>query len=75
MSAGNTKVASLFVPKCTGLTLEERIELWVKCGALKEAGTEALKAKNLPALEGLRNKASGNAALDIDRMIAQLTRR
>jgi hypothetical protein len=63
------------VPKCTGLTLEERIELWIKCGNIKAAGEEALKAKNLPALEGLRNKASGPAALDIDRMIAQLSKR
>lgn len=48
--------------------------MWVKCGMVKQAGEEALKAKDRATLEDLRTKASGNAMLDIDRMIAQLQR-
>ncbi|KAF4553814.1 Vps16-like protein [Elsinoe fawcettii] len=75
LSAGNAKLASTFVPKCTNLTLEERTELWEKCGMLNKAGEEALKAKNMALLQTLRGKATGQQALDIDRMIAQLSRR
>lgn len=46
--------------------------MWIKCGMVSKAGEEALKAKDRNMLEELRTKASGNAALDIDRMIAQL---
>ncbi len=46
--------------------------MWVKCGMVTKAGEEALKAKDRGALEELRKQASGNAQLDIDRMIAQL---
>ncbi|KAF2225710.1 Vps16, N-terminal region-domain-containing protein [Elsinoe ampelina] len=75
LSAGNAKLASTFVPKCTNLTMEERTELWEKCGMLNKAGEEALKAKNMALLQTLRGKATGQQALDIDRMIAQLSRR
>lgn len=75
LSAGNAKLASTFVPKCTNLTMEERMELWEKCGMLNKAGEEALKAKNMSLLQTLKSKASGQQALDIDRMIAQLNKR
>ncbi|PSK43119.1 hypothetical protein B9Z65_7073 [Elsinoe australis] len=75
LSAGNAKLAGTFVPKCTNLTLEERTELWEKCGLLNRAGEEALKAKNMALLQTLRGKANGQQALDIDRMIAQLSKR
>lgn len=41
---------------------------------ISKAGEEALKARDRDALEDLRTKATGNSALDIDRMIAQLQR-
>jgi hypothetical protein len=72
LGAGNTKLASVFVPKCTNLTSEERIEMWVKCGIIVKAGEEAFKAKDLNALELLQGKASGGAAVEIGRMINQL---
>jgi len=75
LGAGNPKIASLFIPKCTNLTVQERIEMWLKCGMVSKAGEEALKAKDRNALEDLRDKAEGQAALDIDRMIKQLVRR
>lgn len=72
LGAGNPKVASLFVSKCTSLTVPERIEMWVKCGMVVKAGEEALKAKDRAVLEDLRNKATANTVLEIDRMITQL---
>ncbi|KAK3653986.1 Vacuolar protein sorting-associated protein 16 [Elasticomyces elasticus] len=72
LGAGNTKIASLYIPKCTTLTVGERIEMWLKCGMLARAGEEALKAKDRNALEELRKQASGPALLDIERMITQL---
>ena len=72
LGAGNTKLASSFVHKCTGLTAQERAEMWVKCGMLARAGEELVKAKDLEGLEGLRGKASGVALTEIDRLIAGL---
>ena len=72
LGAGNTKLASTFIPKCTNLTAAERIEMWVKCGMMPKAGEEALKAKDLNALELLKSKASGSAVGDIERMMSQL---
>ena len=72
LGAGNPKVASVFISKCTNLTPAERIEMWVKCGMVTKAGEEALKAKDRATLEDLRTKATGNGMLEIDRMINQL---
>ncbi|KAM5444300.1 Vacuolar protein sorting-associated protein 16 [Microsporum ferrugineum] len=72
LGAGNTKLASIFIPKCASLTASERIDMWMKCGMVTRAGEEALKAKDLKALENLRARISGNAVLEIDRMINQL---
>ncbi|KAK6422937.1 Vacuolar protein sorting-associated protein 16 [Oleoguttula sp. CCFEE 5521] len=75
LGAGSPKIASLFIPKCTTLTVAERVEMWVKCGMISKAGEEALKGKDRKTLEELREKADGQSALDIDRMIKQLGRR
>jgi hypothetical protein len=72
LGAGNTKLASIFIPKCSNLPPSERIEMWVKCGMIVKAGEEAMKAKDVNALEVLRTKASGSAISEIDRMINQL---
>lgn len=74
LGAGNTKLASLYIPKCIAMTVAERIEMWVKCGMITKAAEEAFRAKDRNALEELRDKASGGAALDVDRMLAQLQR-
>jgi len=39
---------------------------------VSKAGEEAVKAKDLNALELLRDKASGSQLVDIERMITQL---
>ncbi|EAS28057.3 vacuolar protein sorting vps16 [Coccidioides immitis RS] len=72
LGAGNTKLASTFIPKCTTLGVSERIEMWIKCGMVVKAGEEALKAKDISSLERLRTRASGNTVAEIDRMIIQL---
>ena len=73
LSAGNTKSASVFIPKCTGLTAQERSEMWVKCGMLGKAGEELAKVKDMNGLEQLRAKVgSGGAGVEIERMITQL---
>ncbi|KAF7586034.1 hypothetical protein BBP40_009651 [Aspergillus hancockii] len=72
LGAGNTKLASLFVPKCTNLPVEDKVEMWVKCGMIVKAGEEAFRAKDFNTLELLRTRASGPAVADIDRMINQL---
>ena len=40
-----------------------------------KAAEEALKAKNIDALEQLRDKATGQAVIEVDKMIKQLPRR
>jgi len=72
LGAGNTRLASSFIPKCTNLQPADRIEMWVKCGMVVKAGEEALKAKDMNSLELLRDKASGPQLADIERMINQL---
>ncbi|KAI1935115.1 Vacuolar protein sorting-associated protein 16 [Ophidiomyces ophidiicola] len=72
LGAGNTKLASTFIAKCTSLNASDRIEMWMKCGMPVKAGEEALKAKDIGSLERLRNRATGNAVVEIDRMISQL---
>ncbi|EXJ78867.1 hypothetical protein A1O1_09269 [Capronia coronata CBS 617.96] len=72
LGAGNTRLASSFIPKCTGLQPPERIEMWIKCGMIVKAGEEALKAKDSTALESLRDKANGQQLVEIERMLTQL---
>ncbi|OJJ51089.1 hypothetical protein ASPZODRAFT_56501 [Penicilliopsis zonata CBS 506.65] len=72
LGAGNTKLASIFVPKCTNLPVADRVEMWVKCGMIVKAGEEAVKAKDVNTLELLRARASGPAVAEIDRLINHL---
>lgn len=75
LSAGNPKLASSFIPKCTNLPYKERIEMWVKCGMVKQAAEEAAKNKDLAALEELKGKATrpGEGA-EIERLMSGLKR-
>ncbi|KAK6333400.1 hypothetical protein TWF718_011212 [Orbilia javanica] len=72
LSAGNTKVASIFIPKCRNLGPAERINMWVQCGMIVKAGEEALLAKDYTALEGLLPKATGAAIPEIQKMMQKL---
>ena len=46
--------------------------MWVKCGMVTKAGEEALKAKDVNALELLRDKANGQQLIEIERMLNQV---
>lgn len=72
LGAGNTRLASTFIPKCTNLQPSDRIEMWVKCGMIVKAGEEAVRVKDMNSLELLREKASGGQLAEIERMITQL---
>jgi hypothetical protein len=72
LAAGNTRVASVFIAKCTGLEVKERVEMWCKCGLLVKAGEEAFKAKDRGLLEEVRGKAGGSAAVEVERLIGML---
>ncbi|KAL8698637.1 MAG: hypothetical protein Q9201_006460 [Fulgogasparrea decipioides] len=75
LGAGNQKLASLFVSKCTGLSAQERSEMFVKCGMVVKAGEELAKVKDVNGLEELREKAMGGEVAEIQRMIAQFRSR
>lgn len=72
LGAGNTRLASSFIPKCANVQPADRIEMWVKCGLIVKAGEEAVKAKDLNALESLRDKANGQQLVELERMLTQL---
>ena len=72
LGAGNTKLAAAFVPKCTSQTAQQRSEMYVKCGMPVEAGKELAKAKDVTALQQLREKTSDKGAqLELERMLGQ----
>ncbi|KAL8835622.1 MAG: hypothetical protein Q9170_003239 [Blastenia crenularia] len=75
LGAANPKLAATFVPKCTGLSAQERSEMFIKCGMIAKAGEELVKVKNVNGLEELRGKARAGEAAEIDRMMAQFRSR
>ena len=46
--------------------------MWVKCGLVVKAAEEAAKAKDLTTLLDLAEKATGQQAVEIQRMISVL---
>lgn len=46
--------------------------MWVKCGMVTKAGEEAVKAKDVNALELLRDKANVQQLVEIERMLTQV---
>lgn len=49
LQAGSPRVAALFVPKCTGLSAGETINMYEKCGMRVKAAEEAVRLKNMEA--------------------------
>ncbi|KAF2434104.1 vacuolar protein sorting-associated protein 16 [Tothia fuscella] len=72
LGAGNLRVASGFVGKCTGLRVQERAEMYVKCGMVGKAAEELLKGKDLEGLRELRGKAGGRELGEVERAIKVL---
>jgi hypothetical protein len=75
LAAGNLRVAGLFVPKCTGLTTKERVEMWVKCNMVGKAAEEAGKAKEMTTLLELRSRAGERDGAEVERWIGILQRK
>lgn len=71
-AAGNTKLASGFISKCAGLRPMERVEMWIKCGMVLKAGEEALRVKDVRALELLASKAPAENVSNLQEMLKQL---
>ncbi|KAK2592558.1 Vacuolar protein sorting-associated protein 16 [Conoideocrella luteorostrata] len=53
LQAGNPRLASVFVPKCTGVEPGETIDMYEKCGMKLKAAEEAVRLKNVEAWERL----------------------
>ncbi|KAG9237716.1 vacuolar protein-like protein sorting vps16 [Amylocarpus encephaloides] len=77
LSAGNTKLASVFIPKCAGgMQSSEVIAMWEKCGMRVKAAEEAVKSKDVEALDRLRAAAGVGTVegREIERLGAGLRR-
>ena len=73
LRAGNPRLAGAFVGKCTGLTPQQRSEMFVKCGLVAEAGRELARAKDVSGLEALKGQTSDRGAqIELERLIGQL---
>ncbi|KAL4725534.1 Vacuolar protein sorting-associated protein 16 [Fusarium chlamydosporum] len=57
LQAGNPRVASVFVPKCTGLEPGETITMYEKCGMRVKAAQEAVRLKDSASWERLLEEA------------------
>ena len=72
LGAGNSKLAAVFVAKCTGQTPQQRSEMYVKCGLHVDAAKELAKAKDVQGLEKLKEGTGDRAALmEIERLLGQ----
>ncbi|KAF2666531.1 vacuolar protein sorting-associated protein 16 [Microthyrium microscopicum] len=75
LAAGNLRLAGLFVPKCTVLTVKERVDMWIKCNMLGKAAEEAGKAKDLSTLLELRTTATDRDLREVERWISTLQKK
>ena len=77
LSAGNPKLASVFIPKAApSLQSGETISMYEKCGMRIKAAEEAVKAKNVEAVDRLREAAGVGTVegREIERLGAGLKR-
>ncbi|CZT04133.1 related to vacuolar protein sorting VACUOLELESS1 [Rhynchosporium agropyri] len=77
LTAGNPKLASIFIPKAApSLESGETISMYEKCGMRIKAAEEAVKVKDVEALERLRNAAGAGTVegREIERLGAGLKR-
>ena len=68
LSAGNTKLAAFFIPKCSSsaTTPAERVDMYVKCGLPLKAAEEAFRVKNVALLEDLRDRVASDGDGGVD---------
>ena len=57
MQAGNPRLASIFIPKCTNLEPGAAISMYEKCGMRVKAAEEAVKVKDVEAWQRLLDAA------------------
>jgi len=77
LSAGNPKLAALFIPKAaSSLPATTVISMYEKCGMRVKAAEEAVKAKDVEALDRIRNAAGVGTpeGRDIERIASTLKR-
>jgi hypothetical protein len=77
LSAGNPKLAALFIPKAAAnLQSSVVIEMWEKCGMRVKAAEEAVRAKDVAAVDRLRAAAGVGTVegREIERLGAGLKR-
>lgn len=73
LAARNLKVASGFVSRCTNLTAADRMDMYVRCNMVVKAGEEAVRVKDVNALQVLRGRSKVQSEqLELDKMIMQL---
>ena len=75
LAAGNLRLAAVFVPKCTGLSVRDRVDMWLKCNMVGKAAEEAGRAKDMQALLELRTKAADRDAGEVERWINLLQKK
>ncbi|CAG8956602.1 hypothetical protein HYFRA_00011913 [Hymenoscyphus fraxineus] len=77
LSAGNPKLASVFVPKCAGeVEPQQMIEMYEKCGMRVKAAEEAVRIKDVETVDRLRAAAGVGTVegREIERLGAGLRR-
>ena len=77
LSAGNPKLASVFIPKAApSLQPGETISMYEKCGMRVKAAEEAVKIKDVETVDRLRNAAGVGTVegREIERLGAGLKR-
>ncbi|KAH6680381.1 vacuolar protein-like protein sorting vps16 [Halenospora varia] len=79
LTAGNTKLAALFIPKIiatSSVESSEIISMWEKCGMRVKAAEEAVRTKDVETLDRLRLAAGAGSveAREIERLGAGLKR-
>ncbi|KAI1331314.1 vacuolar protein sorting-associated protein [Xylariaceae sp. FL0255] len=74
LQAGNTRLAAIFIPKCTNLEPGAAITMYEKCGLRVKAAEEAIKAKDAESWMRLLEAAGKTTAegREIERLGAQV---
>lgn len=77
LQAGNPRLASVFIPKCTNLEPGAAITMYEKCGMRVKAAEEAIKIKDQEAWQKLLEAAGKNTqeGREIERLGHQVFKR
>lgn len=70
--AGSKRQALLYVPMCTDVSYKQRIDMYIQVDGIRQAAQEAVKAKDLQALEELEPLATTTVRSEIADFVNQL---